>query len=167
MTKPASAAPIIANGYYTEFEYGLILKTAGAAAGNTFDFRLYNNTTAFTTYTQTPRVTVTVVDTEDDLLANDVASASSVGQPAVQQVHGILANDVASAVERHQPGSRRSPRRHRRQCPRPASDHGGLPGRPAGNDDGGLRRRVPSTMMMPRRRSSPPLPRRPMIPARA
>jgi hypothetical protein len=33
----------------------------------------------------------------DALLANDVSSASSVGTPALGQVHGLLANDVASA----------------------------------------------------------------------
>jgi hypothetical protein len=38
-----------------------------------------------------------VADTTDDLLANDVASASSVSTPAIGQVHVILANDVASA----------------------------------------------------------------------
>jgi hypothetical protein len=38
-----------------------------------------------------------VADTVDDLLANDVSSASSVSTPALGQVHALLANDVASA----------------------------------------------------------------------
>jgi hypothetical protein len=38
-----------------------------------------------------------VSDTTDDLLANDVSSASSVTSPAITQTHVILANDVASA----------------------------------------------------------------------
>ena len=36
-------------------------------------------------------------DTVDDLLANDVTSASSVSVPALTQVHALLANDVSSA----------------------------------------------------------------------
>jgi hypothetical protein len=89
-----SSTTAIGNGRYIEFEFGLILKTAGAAGGNTFDFRVYNNTTAFTTYTVTPRITC--VDNNRACLANDVVSASSIIKPAVKQEHAILANDVTS-----------------------------------------------------------------------
>jgi len=84
-------------GGYRELECGLILKTAGTANGNTFDFRIYINTTAFTTYGQTPRITATVVDTEDDLLANNIISTSSVSPaPQLRQEHALAANDIVS-----------------------------------------------------------------------
>ena len=78
-----------------ELEYGLILKSAGATPGDTFDFQIYNSTTAFGAFSQIPRITA-AADPEPDLLANDVVSASTVQKPAVKQVHGLAANDVTS-----------------------------------------------------------------------
>jgi hypothetical protein len=43
-------------------------------------------------------------DTVDDLLANDVSSASSVTSPAIGQAHALLANDVSSSSSVSVPG---------------------------------------------------------------
>jgi hypothetical protein len=53
-----SATKSLSASTYTEFEFGLIIKTANVNPTDTLDFRVYNNTTAFGTYTQTPRITV-------------------------------------------------------------------------------------------------------------
>jgi hypothetical protein len=45
---------------------------------------------------------------EDDCLANDVISASSVTQPALHQLHALLANDVISASSVGQPAVHQS-----------------------------------------------------------
>jgi len=76
-----SATKTMATNTYNEFEFGLIIKSANVAGGDTLDLRIYNSTTAFTTYTQTPRITVP--DNNRACLANDVVSASSVTKPAL------------------------------------------------------------------------------------
>jgi hypothetical protein len=49
---------ITANNFM-EFEYGLVVKSAGVADGDTFDFRVYRSgSTAFSAYTVTPRITI-------------------------------------------------------------------------------------------------------------
>lgn len=76
-----SATLSLTNAFYSELEYGVILKATGAAVANTFDFRIYNSTTAFTTYTQTPRITATAAETT----GTDFQSKST-------QINGSLAS---------------------------------------------------------------------------
>lgn len=45
-------------GNYTELEFGIVLDPDQVAEGDTYDFRVYYNDTALTTYSDTPRVTV-------------------------------------------------------------------------------------------------------------
>lgn len=45
-------------GNYTEVEFGIVLRSADVANGDTIDLRCFDATTAYTTYNQTPRITV-------------------------------------------------------------------------------------------------------------
>jgi hypothetical protein len=58
-----TAVSKIAAGTYTEYEYGLLIRDADVAPGDTIDFRLYDSDgtalgTAYSTYNVTPRVTI-------------------------------------------------------------------------------------------------------------
>jgi hypothetical protein len=49
----------LTNGFYTECEYGIVLRSADVAAGDLIDLRMYETAgTPFTSYTRTPRITV-------------------------------------------------------------------------------------------------------------
>jgi hypothetical protein len=89
-----SATKSITNGFYTELEYGLIIKTANVTGGDVLDFRIYNSTTAYTTYTQTPRIMIPTA-----ALANDVSSASSVSRPAVNRVATYIGTNTKTTAD--------------------------------------------------------------------
>jgi hypothetical protein len=79
-----------------EYECEWVLNFATASGGANFEFRVTRDTG--TTMDSTTRTTqVLLPSSEDDLLANDVESATAVSIPDVGQKHVILANDVESA----------------------------------------------------------------------
>lgn len=97
-TARAPTNAMAATGGLDEYECEWVLNFASAAIGANFEFRVTRDT-GNTMDTTTRTTQVLLADTVDDLLANDVESASEVSSPAVGQEHELLADDVQSTSE--------------------------------------------------------------------
>lgn len=93
-------------GEATEYEWALEIygDYAGLANDDTIKLRVYNTATVLDTYTNQPTITVSgVVAGTDDLLADDVESASETSTPVITQIHALLADDTESTSETSTP----------------------------------------------------------------
>jgi hypothetical protein len=87
-----TATGTIAQNSVTEHEFSVQLISADLASGNTLDFRMRNGSTAYTTYTVTPRITVL----KSSSLTMNVGSYAVTGVNQVLKSAHKITSDVGS-----------------------------------------------------------------------
>lgn len=99
-TGSTGALQITANNH-TEFEYGIQLVAADVAHNDTLDFRVYRNTTAFTTYSVTPRITVS----KPVAVSATLTGIAGTGSPGTITVTGLSNVSITGIAGTGSPGT--------------------------------------------------------------
>ncbi len=101
-------AAVLANGSYEEDEFAFVIRSADVSVGDTIDLRMYDaGPTAFTTYTVTPRITVSTPSYAfGDKLGAFSVNAASITNPfdaaLVEGTGAVSVGDLVIAVAAEQ-----------------------------------------------------------------
>jgi hypothetical protein len=83
----------VTNGNYKEHEFSFLIRSEDVADGDTIAFRLYNGTSAFTTYSVTPTITADATPAFGDSLGALSVTGTSITDPFVAAGSVVVAAD--------------------------------------------------------------------------